>query len=107
MKTLVNRALFVLVMTLSFSKVVIGKEAEDEARYLIAIANEIENVKALAKKAEANTDVQSRTRFDYAALQHDLEQMQQAIERHAREPSRSPRAVSALHENYTRKVNDE
>lgn len=107
MKKIIVIGLYALIMTLCVARLAIAEETEDEARYLIAIANEIENVKALAKKAEANTDIQSRTRFDYVALQHDLEQMQAAIERHAKEPSRTPRTVSALSENYTRKVNDE
>jgi RAQPRD family integrative conjugative element protein len=107
MKSLKFTGLILVLIALLAPRVAFSEESEDESRYLIAIANEIENVKALAEKAEVNTDIKARTRFDYEALQRDLEQMQSAIERHAKEPSRTPRAVAALQENYTRKVNDE
>ncbi len=84
-----------------------AQETEAEARYLISIANEIENLKALAQKAAATADTSQRVQFDYAALQSDLAEIQRALEQHVKEPSRSPRVISAINARYTKAVKDE
>lgn len=86
---------------------VYAQESETEARVLISIANEIENLKALSTKASASADVSQRVQFDYESLQHDLEEMQRAIEKHVKEPSRSPRVIGAINASYTKVVKDE
>jgi RAQPRD family integrative conjugative element protein len=84
-----------------------AQESEPEARYLVSIANEIENLKSLTEKAEATADKDQRVQFDYAALKNDLDEMQRAIEKHVKEPSRSPRVVGALNTTYSKVTKDE
>ncbi len=86
---------------------VYAQEAEAEARYLIAISNEIENLKALAQKAAATADTSQRVQFDYTALQNDLAEIQRALEQHVKEPSRSPRIISAINASYSKAMKDE
>lgn len=109
MKFLTIRSVaFVLSVSLNICVVnAIAQESEAEARYLVSIANEIENLKSLSEKAEATADKDQRVQFDYAALKKDLDEMQRAIEKHVKEPSRSPRVVSALNTTYSKVTKDE
>ena len=92
----------VLALGISLSILALNaQESEPEARYLVSIANEIENLKSLTEKAEATADKYQRVQFDYAALKRDLDEMQRAIEKHVKEPSRSPRVIGALNANAT------
>lgn len=117
MKRLASKSLTTKLMT-TFSlmlvfiaplniNMVYAQEAEAETRYLIAIANEIENLKALAQKAAATADTSQRVQFDYTALQNDLAEIQRALEQHVKEPSRSPRIISAINASYTKAMKDE
>jgi RAQPRD family integrative conjugative element protein len=80
---------------------------EAEIRYLISIANEIENLKALSRKAAATADTTQRVQFDYQALIQDLSEVQSALQRHVNEPSRSPRVLGEINASYTRVQQDE
>ena len=95
------------LLVLCFSVAVYAQESETEKRYLIAITTEVENLKALAHKAESTTDKNDRLQFDYAALQRDLAEMQRAIEQHVKAPLRSPRKIEVLTTQYTRPLHDE
>lgn len=103
-------SLKILILAVCFSQnigVVNAQESESESRYLVSIANEIENLKSLLEKAEATADKNQRVQFDYKALKKDLDEMQRAIEKHVKEPSRSPRAIGELNKSYTKVVKDE
>lgn len=82
-------------------------DQESEKRYLAAIVTELENINALAEKAETTRDDDDRLVFDYASLQRDLVLMRAAIQQHIEMPSRQPRRIGALAENYTEQVHDE
>lgn len=82
-------------------------DQEAEKRYLTAIVTELDNLKALAEKAETTRDGDDRLVFDYASLQRDLVLMRAAIQQHIEMPSRHPRRIGALAENYTEQVQDE
>lgn len=107
MKKQFKCCVFVGVMALFVSHLVYAQESETEKRYLIAITTEIENVKTLAKKAASTADERERLQFDYAALLHDLNDMQTAIEQHVKAPSRSPRTVNALTTHYSKPLQNE
>lgn len=82
-------------------------DQEAEKRYLISIVTELENIKALAEKAETTRDDDDRLVFDYASLERDLVLMRAAIKQHIELPSRHPRRIGALAENYTEQMQDE
>lgn len=82
-------------------------DQESEKRYLTAIMTELENIKALAQKAESTRTEGDRLVFDYASLERDLELMRQAINQHVEKPSRQPRRIGALSENYTEQIHNE
>ncbi len=109
MKFLTIRSVaFVLSVSLNICAVnACAHESEAEARYLVSIAKEIENLKSLSEKAEATADKDQRVKFDYEALKKDLDEMQRAIEKHVKEPSRSPRVIGSLNTNYTKVAKDE
>lgn len=99
-----------LMLSVILSLTISGANAQDsesEARYLISIVNEIENLKALAQKSAATADASKRVHFNYSALTHDLDEMQKAIEKHVEEPSRSPRTIDAISANYQEVSADE
>lgn len=95
-----------IILSLTFS-CANAQESESEARYLISIVNEIENLKALAQKSADRADGSQRVHFNYSALQHDLEEIQRAIEKHVAEPSRSPRTLNSISANYQEVKTDE
>jgi RAQPRD family integrative conjugative element protein len=103
-----TNVLFLLALMLSFAmNVANAQDAESEARFLIAITHELENLKALSHKAAASSDESQRIQFDYQALQRDLEDMRRAIETHVNTPSRSPRLIGALNTSYMKVAKDE
>lgn len=104
----IKSMVFVLGISLNLYAInACAQESEAEARYLVSMVNEIENLKSLSEKAEATADKDQRVKFDYEAFKKDLDDMQRAIEKHVKEPSRSPRAISALKNNYTKVEKDE
>jgi RAQPRD family integrative conjugative element protein len=73
---------------------------ETERQLLIRIAAEIEYVKALANTAQAASDPARRIQFNYADLISDLQEIQAAVERHADQPQRTPRAIPQIQKRY-------
>lgn len=69
---------------------------EEEKRYLIKIAQELQHLNELAEKAANVADPNARVKFDYVALRNDLQEMHRALQTHINNPSRSPRKIEAL-----------
>ena len=109
MKQTIKKMVSMLTLVCSTSMLAMASYAdqESEKRYLIAIVNELNNLQALAVKAEAMRSEEDRLVFDYASLERDLVLMRAAIQQHIENPSRQPRRIGALAENYTEQVQDE
>lgn len=73
---------------------------EAERQLLVRIAVELEYVQALANTALGASDPDRRVQFNYAALISDLQEIQKAIERHADQPQRTPRAIPPIQKRY-------
>lgn len=106
-----NKVMMMMMWTMAVVSTLASTHAladqESEKRYLAAIVAELDNVKALAVKAEATRSEEDRLIFDYASLERDLVLMRAAIQQHVENPSRQPRRIGALAENYTEQVHDE
>lgn len=89
--------LMVVMLLLAWPAVAATDAAtEEEARYLIKIANELNHLIELAKKSKTHADPDARISLDYVALENDLTEIQRALEQHVKRPSRSPRRLRAL-----------
>lgn len=75
-------------------------DAEREA--LARIVHELQAIESLITKAEANADNDSRVRFQYHWLRHDLDQVKDGIQSHIDAPRAQPRAYPPLRGDYRR-----
>lgn len=73
---------------------------EAEQQLLVRIAVELEYVQALANTAQGASDPDRRVQFNYTALISDLQEIQAAVERHADQPQRTPRAIPPIQKRY-------
>lgn len=88
---------FVMAMLLSLSVVAdVDGATEEEKRYLIKIADELQRIEILVQQSAATADPNARIALDYDALARDVKTLRGALERHVKVPSRSPRRVQPL-----------
>lgn len=96
-----RRHIFGLIIGLALTPVLhADPDAEREA--LARIVHELQAIESLITKAEANADNDSRVRFQYQWLRHDLDQVKDGIQSHIDAPRATPRAYPPLRGDYRR-----
>ena len=77
-------------------------DADAEREVLARIVHELQAIESLITRAEANADHDSRVRFQYDWLRHDLDQVQDGIQSHIDAPRAQPRVYPPLRGDYRR-----
>jgi len=75
-------------------------DADGEREALARIVHELEALEPLIRRAEAQSEPDSRIRFQYEWLRQDLERMRLGIREHIRAPRAEPRSFPPLRGDY-------
>ena len=77
-------------------------DAVAEREALAKITHELNSLEPLIKRAEANSDQDSRIRFQYGWLRQDLKLISEGIQSHIDSPRAQPRSFPPLRGDYRR-----
>ena len=77
-------------------------DADAEREALAKVIHELNALEPLIKRAEVNTDKDSRIRFRYDWLRQDLKQIKDGIQSHIDSPRAQPHSFPPLRGDYRR-----
>jgi RAQPRD family integrative conjugative element protein len=92
--------LMIMVMVISQNPKSFAGTGSDEKSAIIKAAGELEYVRGLLEKARLADNKKGSVHLDYDALENDLKLIQDALERHASTPSRTPRKINKITGSY-------
>ena len=96
-----NNMIFIwAVLGLTISPYSALADADGERAALAQLAHEMDTLAPLIKKAQAQSNPDSRIRFQYTWLNDDLERMKAGIRNHINAPRTHPRSFPPLKGDY-------
>ena len=77
-------------------------DSDGEREVLARISHELQAIRPLIEQATSQSNPDTRIRFQYHWLQHDLDQIRQGIQEHIEIPRSGPRTFPPLRGDYRR-----